>query len=167
MAGSWRFCGELVADVWRDRQLPLSVPECLAAWQDPGSKPFSAPDSHILSLIASFAYDAVVIVAAFPRTMGLLGVLLTRIERLAELLSLWQLVIVVLTALVSLSILLNVLRQILFKNPNEPPVVFHLIPFIGSTITYGIEPFKFFFSCREKVRALSADLLHPAGVTMD
>ncbi|KAI9818162.1 MAG: Lanosterol 14-alpha-demethylase [Pycnora praestabilis] len=51
---------------------------------------------------------------------------------------------------VVLLVLLNVLRQLLFKNPNEPPLVFHWVPFIGSTITYGIDPYKFFFSCREK-----------------
>ncbi|MCJ1471879.1 Lanosterol 14-alpha-demethylase [Lambiella insularis] len=49
-----------------------------------------------------------------------------------------------------LAIVLNVLRQILLKNPNEPPLVFHWVPFIGSTISYGIDPYKFFFSCREK-----------------
>ena len=48
-------------------------------------------------------------------------------------------------------ILGNVLAQLVLKNPNEPPVVFHLVPFIGSTIQYGIDPFKFFFKCREKV----------------
>jgi sterol 14-demethylase len=51
-----------------------------------------------------------------------------------------------------LVIVLNVLGQLLFRNPNEPPVVFHWVPFVGSTITYGIDPYKFFFSCREKVR---------------
>lgn len=53
-----------------------------------------------------------------------------------------------------LTIILNVLRQLLIKTPNEPPVVFHWVPFIGSTITYGIDPYKFFFSCREKVHIL-------------
>ena len=51
-----------------------------------------------------------------------------------------------------LAIVLNVLLQLLLKNPKEPPVVFHWVPFIGSTISYGIDPYKFFFSCREKVR---------------
>jgi hypothetical protein len=50
-----------------------------------------------------------------------------------------------------LSVVLNVLSQLLFKNPNEPPVVFHWIPIIGSTITYGIDPYKFFFECKAKV----------------
>lgn len=53
-------------------------------------------------------------------------------------------------ALLTIVVVLNVLRQLLFKNPNEPPVVFHWIPFLGSTIIYGIHPYNFFFKCREK-----------------
>ncbi|KAF2456671.1 eburicol 14 alpha-demethylase-like protein [Lineolata rhizophorae] len=49
-----------------------------------------------------------------------------------------------------LAVVVNVLKQLLFKNPNEPPVVFHWVPIIGSTITYGIDPYEFFFSCRQK-----------------
>jgi sterol 14-demethylase len=55
-------------------------------------------------------------------------------------------------AFLVLSVVLNVLKQLLFKNPNEPPVVFHWFPIIGSTVTYGIDPYKFFFECKEKVR---------------
>ncbi|PLN81727.1 14-alpha sterol demethylase [Aspergillus taichungensis] len=47
-------------------------------------------------------------------------------------------------------IVLNVARQLLFRNPKEPPVVFHWVPFLGSTIAYGIDPYAFFFSCRKK-----------------
>ncbi len=57
------------------------------------------------------------------------------------------------SAIASLFVLVivgNVLRQLLFRNPKEPPLVFHWVPFIGSTITYGIDPYIFFFSCREK-----------------
>ena len=50
-----------------------------------------------------------------------------------------------------LVIVFNVLQQLLHKNPNEPPVVFHWVPFFGNTITYGIDPYKFFFRCRERV----------------
>lgn len=57
-------------------------------------------------------------------------------------------------AFIVLTILINVLQQLLIKKLNEPPIVFHWVPFIGSTITYGIDPYKFFFSCREKVREL-------------
>lgn len=56
-----------------------------------------------------------------------------------------------LLSLFFIAVLLNVLSQILVKDPNEPPLVFHWVPFIGSTVTYGIDPYEFFFSCREKV----------------
>lgn len=61
------------------------------------------------------------------------------------------LILSVLPSFLVLAIVLNVLHQLLFKNPTEPPVVFHWIPFIGSTVTYGIDPYKFFFTCRAKV----------------
>ncbi len=85
--------------------------------------------------------------------MGLLAVLVTSVERLIEVLPLWQLISFTLAAFVTSVILINVLNQLLLKDPNEPPLVFHLVPFVGSTITYGIDPFKFFFACREKVRS--------------
>lgn len=50
-----------------------------------------------------------------------------------------------------ISIVLNVLNQILFKNPNEPPVVFHWLPLIGSTVTYGMDPPQFFRDMQAKV----------------
>jgi sterol 14-demethylase len=55
-------------------------------------------------------------------------------------------------AFIVLAVVLNVLNQLLFKNPNEPPIVFHWLPIIGSTVTYGIDPYKFFFDNRAKVR---------------
>jgi hypothetical protein len=51
-----------------------------------------------------------------------------------------------------LIVVLYVLRQLFFKNPNEPPMVFHWFPIIGSTIRYGIDPYAFFFDCKKKVR---------------
>ncbi|PKS10573.1 hypothetical protein jhhlp_002327 [Lomentospora prolificans] len=53
-------------------------------------------------------------------------------------------------AFVILSVVLNVANQILLKNPNEPPVVFHLFPLIGSTVEYGIDPPRFFKKMRAK-----------------
>lgn len=50
-----------------------------------------------------------------------------------------------------LAVVLNVLKQLLIKNPNEPPLVFHWFPVLGSTITYGIDPYKFFFANHKKV----------------
>ncbi|KAF2480722.1 eburicol 14 alpha-demethylase [Neohortaea acidophila] len=64
--------------------------------------------------------------------------------------STWKVAAAGFALFVTLSILLNVLSQLLFRNPHEPPVVFHWVPFFGSTITYGIDPYRFFFACREK-----------------
>lgn len=61
---------------------------------------------------------------------------------------------------------LNVLQQVLFKNPNEPPVVFHWFPFVGSTITYGMDPPRFFKENRAKVGDLdSLSLIRPSSCT--
>ncbi|CDS00738.1 hypothetical protein [Sporisorium scitamineum] len=50
-----------------------------------------------------------------------------------------------------LAIVLNVASQLLLPAPrNNPPVVFHYVPVIGSAVYYGIDPYKFFFECREK-----------------
>ncbi|KAJ5168802.1 uncharacterized protein N7482_004396 [Penicillium canariense] len=53
-------------------------------------------------------------------------------------------------ALVLTSVVLNVVNQLFFYNKNEPPVVFHWFPIVGSTISYGMDPYRFFFSCRQK-----------------
>lgn len=58
---------------------------------------------------------------------------------------------IVLGSIVTLSVILNVASQLLFKNPNEPPMVFHWFPLIGSTITYGMDPPTFFKENRAKV----------------
>lgn len=57
---------------------------------------------------------------------------------------------------VVLSVVINVLSQLLLKKSSEPPVVFHWFPFIGNTISYGMDPYNFFFECRKKVREISA-----------
>ncbi len=73
--------------------------------------------------------------------------------------SIFTLVSVGTLSFIALSVVINVLRQLLFKYPHAPPVVFHWFPFVGSTISYGIDPYKFFFNAREKVRILSPDRL--------
>ncbi|OLN88727.1 Eburicol 14-alpha-demethylase [Colletotrichum chlorophyti] len=57
---------------------------------------------------------------------------------------------IIAASVVFLSVVVNVLNQVLFKNPNEPPMVFHWFPFIGSTVTYGMDPPAFFKANREK-----------------
>ncbi|KAG2365578.1 cytochrome P450 [Suillus spraguei] len=50
-----------------------------------------------------------------------------------------------------LIVVLNILKQLVApRDPSLPPEVFHWIPFIGSTISYGNDPLNFFFKCREK-----------------
>ncbi|CAG8282513.1 unnamed protein product [Penicillium salamii] len=49
-----------------------------------------------------------------------------------------------------LSIIINVINQLVFYKRKEPPVVFHWVPFIGSTIAYGMDPYQFFFASRAK-----------------
>ncbi|KAJ5971145.1 Cytochrome P450 [Penicillium vulpinum] len=64
--------------------------------------------------------------------------------------SIYTLTIVGALSVIALSVVINVLRQLFFKKAHEPPVVFHWFPFIGSTISYGMEPFKFFDNARTK-----------------
>ncbi|KAM4056694.1 cytochrome p450 [Hirsutella rhossiliensis] len=48
------------------------------------------------------------------------------------------------------SIFLNILWQLLPKSKSEPPLVFHWIPFVGNAVSYGMDPFEFYTSCRQK-----------------
>ncbi|KAL7789395.1 cytochrome P450 51B [Trichoderma ceciliae] len=48
------------------------------------------------------------------------------------------------------TVFFNVIQQLLFKNPSDPPMVFHWFPLIGSTIIYGMDPPKFFRENRAK-----------------
>ena len=48
-------------------------------------------------------------------------------------------------------IAINILRQVFFVDLSKPPIVFHWLPLVGSTISYGMDPYKFFSFCREKV----------------
>ena len=37
------------------------------------------------------------------------------------------------------------------QDPTKPPMIFHLFPWVGSMVIYGMEPYKFFINAREKV----------------
>lgn len=84
--------------------------------------------------------------------MGLLALIAERLQEQLSSHSLGAIVAGGLFSFLVLTIVLHVLGQLLLKNPNEPPVVFHWVPFIGSTITYGIDPYDFFFNCQKKVK---------------
>ena len=60
-------------------------------------------------------------------------------------------IVVAIIALFITAISFNVFSQVYLCDRNVPPLVFHWVPIIGSTITYGIDPFKFFFDCQAKV----------------
>ncbi|UZJ51225.1 hypothetical protein CBS101457_000545 [Exobasidium rhododendri] len=62
---------------------------------------------------------------------------------------------------------INVAAQLLLpKKHSAPPTVFHLFPVIGSAVTYGIDPYKFFFSNREKYGDLFTFKLLGRNVTV-
>lgn len=65
-------------------------------------------------------------------------------------LPLWKLGLVSFFGLLVTVVVLNVLKQLLFVHPNRAPVVFHLFPWIGSTVIYGMKPFEFFNENRQK-----------------
>ncbi|RGP77082.1 cytochrome family 51 sterol 14-demethylase [Fusarium longipes] len=54
-----------------------------------------------------------------------------------------------LAALLSV-IVANVLYQKLPRRPDEPPLVFHWLPFFGNAVAYGLDPCGFFEKCREE-----------------
>ncbi|CCJ29458.1 unnamed protein product [Pneumocystis jirovecii] len=60
--------------------------------------------------------------------------------------SLLGLIILVLT----LFFVSHIFPQLHQKDPSRPPVVFHWLPFIGSTIQYGLDPYKFFQEQQKK-----------------
>jgi hypothetical protein len=88
--------------------------------------------------------------------MGFLADAYDRYNQYASTQSGWVLALAGTASFLAIVVFLNVLSQLLFKKKNEPPVVFHLFPIIGSTITYGMDPYKFFSECRDKVRRKSS-----------
>lgn len=75
-----------------------------------------------------------------------------------------------LTAYAAISILLiiilNVLKQLLFPNKSHPPLVFHYIPILGSTIPYGLDPPLFLQRCRAKYGDIFTFILLGRPVTV-
>lgn len=85
--------------------------------------------------------------------MGVLSDLLIQFDPVIQKLAQQSTSVLVIGGIVTfcvIAIVLNIIQQLLFADPNKPPVVFHIFPFFGSTIVYGIDPYKFFFACQEK-----------------
>ena len=63
----------------------------------------------------------------------------------------WVQVLLTAISIVAGFVAWNVISQTLLANKEQPPVAFHWLPFIGSTVAYGKDPYAFFFSCRKQV----------------
>ncbi|KAG9246643.1 cytochrome P450, family 51, subfamily A [Calycina marina] len=59
-------------------------------------------------------------------------------------------VVIVPTVFFGLAFVKHIVSQTLLVNKSEPPLVFSWVPFVGSTIDYGMDPFKFFFRNRKR-----------------
>ncbi|KAK9421997.1 putative Cytochrome P450 51 [Seiridium unicorne] len=70
-------------------------------------------------------------------------------QRLSHLSTVSQVGVIAAT-LLSLAVFTHIAKQILFKNPHEPPMVFSWFPVVGSTVTYGMDPPRFFHENRAK-----------------
>lgn len=79
---------------------------------------------------------------------------------------LYQSIPLVLAFSLILIVFLNVLRQLLLKNPNRAPVVFHWFPWIGSAVTYGMQPYKFFADNQKKYGDVFAFVLFGRVMTV-
>lgn len=56
--------------------------------------------------------------------------------------------------------------QLLPRKANEPPVVFHWLPIVGSAVGYGTDPLNFFAKCREKVCTIFFGRLRASFLTI-
>ena len=58
------------------------------------------------------------------------------------------------------------MKKLPIKSSSSPPMVFHIVPFIGSTITYGMDPYKFMFDNRKKVGYLMINMIYLTPCSM-
>jgi Cytochrome P450 len=82
--------------------------------------------------------------------MGLIATVSAPIEEFVAQLAIWQFVLLTFSTALALAIFLNIFRQLFLYDRSAPPEVFSLLPVLGSTVRYGIDPFKFFFDCQAK-----------------
>jgi sterol 14-demethylase len=61
----------------------------------------------------------------------------------------------------------NIVRQLLFPNKQEPPVVFHWLPWLGSALSYGKDPYKFLFAAQAKHGDVFTFILLGRNVTVN
>jgi len=71
---------------------------------------------------------------------------------------------IVTIAFLLVAVAVNVAQQLFLpKSTSAPPVVFHYVPFVGSAVTYGMDPYTFFFECRKTV----SNFVHPSPFSYD
>jgi sterol 14-demethylase len=73
-------------------------------------------------------------------------------------------VLIVPVAFVAFSIVRHIIKQLVFPNKDEPPLVFSWLPFIGSTLEYGADPYKFYFRYQKKVIAQSLPIVDRVNI---
>lgn len=66
-------------------------------------------------------------------------------------LPLYAQILIIPIILIALSIVRHIAQQTLFVNKDEPPLVFSWLPLIGSTVDYGMNPYKFYMKYQKKV----------------
>ena len=111
-------------------------------------------------------WSRVVTVHSFASRMGFLAGVTAPLERLAQSLPTWQLVLLGVSVFTTVAIFANAIRQLFFYDRKAPPEVFSLLPGLGSTIQYGIDPFKFFFANHEKYGDVFSFILLGKKVTV-
>ncbi|KPI45748.1 Eburicol 14-alpha-demethylase [Cyphellophora attinorum] len=98
--------------------------------------------------------------------MGLFTTLSEPFERLLAALPLWQVLLLGGTAFLTLAVAINIVQQLFFYDRNAPPMVFHTVPIVGSAVSYGMDPFKFFFANHEKYGDVFSFMLLGRTVTV-
>jgi sterol 14-demethylase len=91
--------------------------------------------------------------------MGLLADVFDKITQVAHGESSYVIFSIALLVALLSSVLWHIGRQLFFKAKHEPPEVFSWLPFIGHTISYGMDPPNFFAAQRKKVRESMKALL--------
>jgi sterol 14-demethylase len=78
----------------------------------------------------------------------------------------WAQILIIPIALIALSIARHIIQQLLFPNKDEPPLVFSWLPLIGSTIDYGVDPYKFYFKYQKEVSTVFFLTFHTIGINV-
>ena len=80
---------------------------------------------------------------------------------------LWVQAALGLSAVALAVVALHIVAQLVLpQSKSNPPVVFHSLPVVGSAISYGMDPYRFFFECRKKYGDVFTFVLFGRRVTV-